>query len=85
MNAELQDIFIAIHSCVLVQNCTLCRFMLMVRAGLAISTELVPVIENTSLFAEFLGKLQPEDVQNEGAEIFLSDVVANFIKVVGLC
>lgn len=86
MNAELQDIF---HSD---------TFM---RAGIKIapfgqfgsngegkavtSTELVPMIENTSLFSEFLGKLQPEDIQNEGAEVFLSDVIANLSMVMNVC
>jgi len=86
MNAELQDIF---HSDTFL------------RAGIKIapfgqfgssgegkaitSTELVPMIANTSLFSEFLGKLQPEDVHDEGTSILLSDVVANLSRVTGVC
>lgn len=86
MDAELQDIF---------HNDTFLRTGIRVAPfgeygangeGKAVtSTELVPMIENTSLFIEFLGKLEPEDVKDEAAEAFLSDAVANLSKVVDVC
>jgi hypothetical protein len=48
------------------------------------STELTPLVENTTLYTEFLQKLQPEDVQNETAEQFLGDVIQNLLKVTGI-
>lgn len=86
MNAELQDIF---HSDTFLRaGIKIAPFGQFGSSGegkAVTSTELVPMIENTSLFSEFLGKLQPEDVQNEGAETFLSDVVANLSRVTGVC
>lgn len=86
MNAELQDIF---------HGDTFLRAGIKIAPfgsfgangeGTAVtSAELVPMIENTSLFAEFLGKLKPEDIQNEAAKTLLSDVVTNLSRVTGIC
>lgn len=86
MNAELQDIF---HSDTFLQAgikiAPFGQFGANGEGKAVTSAELVPMVENTSLFTEFLGKLQPEDVQNDGAVTFLSDVVANLSKVTSIC
>lgn len=86
MSAELQDIF---HSDTFmragIKIAPFGQFVANSEGKVVTSTELVPMIENTSLFTEFLDKLQSEDVQNEGAETFLSDVVSNLSKVVDIC
>lgn len=51
----------------------------------ATSTELVPVIENTSLFTEFLGQLRPDDVQEGAVETLLDDVIAHISQTVEYC
>jgi hypothetical protein len=54
--------------------------------GVAVtSTELLPVIQNTSLFTEFLSGLSAEDVQNEATETILCDIIASLCKKTGFC
>lgn len=86
MNAELQDIF---HSDAFlrvgIKIAPFGKHVIDAERKAVTSTELVPIIENTSLFTEFLGRLKPEDAQEEGAETFLFDVVANLSRVVDIC
>lgn len=86
MNAELLDIF---HSDTFlragVKIAPLGRFGSSGDGKATTSTELVPMIENASLFSEFLGTLQPEDAKVEGTETFLCDVVANLSRVTSVC
>ena len=86
MDAELQDIF---HGDTFlragIRIAPLGQFSANVEGKAVTNAELVPTVQNTSLFTEFLSTLQPGDIQDEGAETFLSDVVANLSKVAGIC
>lgn len=48
------------------------------------SKEIVPIIDNPSLFTEFLGTLKPEDTHDKQLGKLLADVVANLNKLVEL-
>ena len=86
MHAELQDIF---HNDTFmragIKIAPFGQFGTSTEGNAVTSTELVPIIENTSLFTEFLSNLQPEVVQTADAETFLCDVVANLSKVTNVC
>ncbi len=48
----------------------------------ATSKEVVPIVTNQSLYTEFLGTLDPSDIENKQTRKLLGDVVANLDAVV---
>lgn len=87
MDAELQDIF---HSDTFMRTGIRVEpsgsFVSNGEGQATTSTELVPRIENTSLFTEFLSGLTPEAVQqDETARQLLNDVVVHLAKISSVC